>query len=297
MRKNYIINILLLLFILIILLTLKMVILNNLTFFCAYFGWHELGQAIANFHEKYLFKPVILGDNFEAPILFDSTYRFVFDNILFKFSVLNITFLLLLKYRKQIINITKEDLPFILIFLAISVYFFALNEDKLILKTYSFFINGSFKHFLHYFIFILFNIEIFILFPLNALYIYKDIKFSFLQKGIFLITLIIFMYTTLYSDWYFLNMSIDMYNHFNMDYGIIYIMKQYGFNYADCMNDAAAQTKETKPCHAYKYLADKNCFESKTSTGPLKESQLQSCNYYMKKLRQECTGLIAESKK
>ena len=99
---------------------IKTTFFNTVSYYLFILDFKELALYITDFYVKYLFKNINLNNG--CAICDELTYRFPFDNILFKFTLLNIILLLLLKYRKQQWTLTSEDIFFIPLILCFCIY-------------------------------------------------------------------------------------------------------------------------------------------------------------------------------
>lgn len=296
MKKNQFINLLLIIFALLILFTLKTVLFHYAIILNNMLGKVVQVQDIFNIYDLYFRKTIQLGDVYDkAPMIFDYLLKFSFEEVLFKFSILSILMLLLLKKNTFKLNFStvKKNYLFYLLFI-ICACFSILYEPApdslfsfIIIKFYT---NNEFTNIFQYFIFFIFLISIITYIFINILIIQEN-KIKNYIKVLSIIFLAYFMYYFFMSTWDFLFPSIKFASVGDQDMVNIFLCKSYGIPVADCMN---AQPKPSiKSCLDYHKETKEICYIAMKQRNP--EMTLQ-CRELLNLFNQNCKQVIAESK-
>lgn len=291
-KKDYIINILLLTFSLLLLLTLKTTIFNTVSYYLFVLDFKEQALYVTDFYVKYLFNNTNL--NHGCVICDELTYRFPFDNILFKFALLNIITLLLIKYRKLQWTLTSEDIFFIPLILCFFVYICYVSTFNNNMSNIFYF---NYTNIVQYIIFITYILSTFVYYPLIILLLWKDNKLTFELKIFYLILITYFIVFFKADCFVFLYTSG---NSLDVNPGINYILHVYNFPVMECMNDSDAQPKDQNFCAYRKYMKDHTCSLVKTATtNPTIDDIMlkNNCDKFIEEFRRYCGSFYAESKK
>src|SRR5690606_15292627 len=254
MKKNYIINLSLIVLTIILILTFKATLFYHLTYYTYLLGFDDLNNVLTNFYKTYLFKPIYSDDNF-CNFCFEVLFKFNFDNTVFKFSLLVLILLLLIKKNTRDYKFKKEDY-FVLPFLMFSIIFIQRDIFLTIINLNLY----NLSHLLQYIVYFIIYFEFFILLPLIILITYKDTKFNLYFKILFIILLNYFIYYHIFYSCHFLSLILDEVNNIGYSQGLNYILNSYGIG-VECMhsNINVFHPKGTSPCSYYKYMLDHNC--------------------------------------
>lgn len=287
MKKQYILNLLLLILTLILIFTLKGALFYSLTYYTFLLGLDDLNDIITNFYKIYLFKPIYT-DNNTCNFCFEILFRFNFDSSIFKFTLLLLIVLLLSKHHIRDYTIEKKDY-FVLPVLIIGIIFLQKDIFLSIINLNSHNLN----HFLQYIVYLVIYFEFFILFPLLLLFIYKDTKFNLYFKVMFIIFLNYFVLYHIFYCCHFLNLTIDEINNFGYSQGLHYILNSYGIG-TDCMYSKlnTFHPRGTNPCDYYKYMLDYNCATPLTKSTIVSEAYTQQCKIIEEEFRKSCLDIL-----
>ena len=292
MKTQYIINLLLFVLIITLIMTLKGTLFYSLTYYTYLLGLDNLNDTITTFYKTYLYKPIYLDDN-TCNFCFEILFKFNFDNSIFKFVFLLITFLLLAKYRVRDFTTRKEDY-FVLPLLIIGTIFLQKDIFLSIVNLNSY----DFIHFLQYIVYFTIYFEFFILFPLLLLFIYKDLKFNFYFKIFFIILLNYFILYHIFYCSHFLSLTADEVNNLGYSQGLNYILNSYGLG-IECMHSKlnTFHPRGTNPCDYYKYMLDYNCPSATNRGAIVSETYTQQCKIIEEEFRKSCIDTLKHNTK
>lgn len=283
-KKKYIINLLLLVFTLIMLITFKGMLFFNL----AYYNIIDFG-ILLDYYKEYFF----INNHFEdhpCVLCLETTDRWPFDNIIFKFSIFSFFMLIMLKnkftYTKNIFS-TIQLILFVIYMLSIFYISTLVISQKILFQA-------NYIHIIQELIFIIYILS-FILYVCFMSYIYINDKYStFIKIALFLLSTL-FIYELLYNIYVFLVFSG---NSLEVNDGLRYILSVYDISHVYCMNEESVP-KDTNFCHVRKYLMDKACFESKPlEQGLVNVTAKTNCDVLATEYKRYCIQTaIAETKK
>ena len=255
MKKQYIINLLLLIFSLVLLLTLKSTIFETLYSNLNSLGFNNLSSNIMDFYVNHFFNKINIKEG--CAICYEVAYRFTFESILFKFALLNIIFLLFLNKQKRLRNLKEDDfilMPILIVFI-FYVYYLNIYNNFFNIFTY----NCS--NIIQLIVYSIFIFTLFVLYPVISILIWKNKQINIMLQVFLLILFNYFIIYFLANCSVFLYSSMMEMNSLGVNEGLNYILKSYGFSTAECMNDASAQPKDQSYCFGRKALKDKACQE------------------------------------
>lgn len=272
MNKNYIINFFLFIFFFLLIFTLKTVIFHYLSILCNIFDKTEYIRPLFDIYDNYFRKTISLDGIYEkTPLIFDYYLKFRLEEVLFKFSILSIIVLLLLK--QYVVELTqknfKKNYPFY-IFITICLCTFVFYEPA---KGYNFsflnlnfFFNNDFTNVFQYIVFFIFILSFILYISCNFLII-QNTRFNYYNKIFCILLLSYFMYYFLMSTWDFLDASVELAKIGEQDVGAVFLYKSYGIPVADCMN---AQPKVlVEKCKEHHEWSKKICKSAMTTRDPI----------------------------
>lgn len=292
MNKNYITNISLIGLTLILIVTFKATLFYHLTYYTYLLGFDDLNNVLTNFYKTYLFKPISSDDNF-CNFCFEVLFKFNFDNTIFKFALLFLTLLLLIKRNTRDYRIKKEDY-FVLPLLIFSIVF--IQKDIFLV-----FVNlnlDNLSHFLQYIVYFIIYFEFFVLLPLIILFAYTDTKFNLYLKILFIISLNYFIYYHIFYSCHFLSLTLDEINNIGYSQGLNYILNSYGIG-VECMHSKINifHPKGTSPCSYYKYMLDYNCKILIPKDINIVDTYTQQCKIIEEEFRKTCIDTLRQTRK
>jgi len=216
-KQNYVINFLIIIFSILIIFTLKTVIFHYLTILCNILDKQEYIKHIFEIYDIYFRKTIQLGDIYnKAPIIFDYYIKFRFEEVLFKFALLSIILLLLLKQNTislNFLNLKKNLLLYLLVLLCLcSIIFYESAEGyRFFFLNLKHFYNNNFTNIFQYTVFFIFILS-FLFFLVCNFLIIQDKTIILNIKIFYVLALSCFMYYFLMATWDFLDASIEFKN-------------------------------------------------------------------------------------
>lgn len=297
MKKNYIINLLLFIFCVLIIFTLKTVIFHYLTILCNIFDKTEYIKDLFEIYNNYFRKTIPLDDVYDkAPMIFDYYIKFRFEEVLFKFSILSVILLLLVKHSTISLNYFKQkkNLPIYLlavICLCTIIFYEPAEGYRFFFLNLKHFYNNDFTNIFQYIVFSIFILSFILYISCNFLIMqYKTIN-SYL-KIFYILSLAYFMYYFLMATWDFLYASIELAKIGDNDVGAIFLYKSYGIPVADCMNaQPKISVEKCKQHHEWTKLLCKEAMTTRDSSTTLQ------CKELLDFFNEKCKNVIAENKK
>ncbi len=291
MKKNYIISLFLFIFCILIIFTLKTVIFHYLTVLCNIFDKTEYIKDIFEIYNNYFRKTILLDDVYEkAPMIFDYYIKFRFEEVLFKFSILSIILLLLLKKSAINLNYFKQkNLPLYLlavICLCTIIFYEPAEGYRFFFLNLKYFFNNDFTNIFQYIVFSIFVLSFILYISCNFLIVQNKTINSYF-KILYILLLAYFMYYFLMATWDFLYSSIELAKIGDKDVGSIFLYKSYGIPVADCMN---AQPKVSiENCKKYHEWTKKVCKSAMTTRDP---STTLQCKELLDFFNEKCKNVI-----
>lgn len=111
----------------------------------------------------------------------------------------------------------------------------------------------NYTNIVQYIIFTVYLLSVFVYYPFILLFICKDNKLTFELKIFYLLFITYFVIFFKADCFVFLYTSGDS---LEINTGINYILQTYNFPVTECMNDSAAQPKDSNFCAYRKYMKD-----------------------------------------